>query len=325
MPQQSLPSAASEYGREQRREIGAALAAIERLWSGMSDDFDASFARIAPSLLEVMDTAQRRVAVSAAAYIPRVLEQTNPGALASAPDYWMAPGVLVGTTGSGFPTEDLAYGSVVRAKVAVGNGGTVEDALMSAGKWLGTATGTLLSDTGRTAEKVAGQARGVTTWVRMLNPPSCGRCVILAGKETHRQTAFMRHPGCDCRNVPVSEDIAGDLTTNPHAYLDSLDEAGLRKALGSKANAQAFTDGADVNQLINAYRRSGDVRAAQVYGRRVKYTTEATTKRGRYGKAARAAGRDTSRTPRLMPESIYSIAESPADAQRLLRLYGWLP
>jgi hypothetical protein len=324
MPQQSLPSAASEYGREQRREIGAALAAIERLWSGMSDDFDGSFARIAPSLLEVMDTAQRRVSVSAAAYIPRVLEQTNPAALAALPDYWMAPDALVGTTGSGFSTDSLAYGSVIRAKVAVGNGGTVEDALSSAGKWLGTAAGTLLSDTGRTAEKVAGQSRGVTTWVRMLNPPSCGRCVILAGKETHRQTAFLRHPGCDCRNVPVSEDIAGDLTTNPHAYLDSLDDAALAKSLGSQANAQAFRDGADMNQLVNAYRRSGDVRAAQVYGRRVKYTTEATTKRGRYGKAARAAGRDTSRIPRLMPESIYAIAESPADAQRLLRLYGWL-
>jgi hypothetical protein len=25
-----------------------------------------------------------------------------------------------------------------------------------------------------------------------------------------------------------------------------------------------------------------------------------------------------------MPESIYQIAESPADALRLLRLYGWL-
>ena len=130
--------------------------------------------------------------------------------------------------------------------------------------------------------------------------------------------------------------MAGDLTTDPVAYLDSLDKEGLRKALGSEANARAFADGADPGQIVNAYRRQlvsprsyvGGVRPAQVYGRSVRYTTEGTTRRGianwrmRQAEAARAGA--GGRTPRLMPESIYQIAQDDADARRLLRLYGWI-
>jgi hypothetical protein len=30
------------------------------------------------------------------------------------------------------------------------------------------------------------------------------------------------------------------------------------------------------------------------------------------------------KSPRLMPETIYSIAKDQADAKRLLKLYGWV-
>jgi hypothetical protein len=78
------------------------------------------------------------------------------------------------------------------------------------------------------------------------------------------------------------------------------------------------------------------VTTAQVYGRSIKYTTEGTTRRGwaharmsqaDYVRAAGEAkrGRYTAlRAPRIMPESIYQIATSKADADRLLRLYGWI-
>lgn len=155
----------------------------------------------------------------------------------------------------------------------------------------------------------------------MLQPPSCGRCVILAGKRVSTREPFLRHPGCDCRHIPASESVAEDLSVNPAEYLDGLSDDELAKALGSRANAQAWRDGADPAQLINAYRRSGAVRAAQVYDRRVKYTTEATTRRG-WAHSRMGAGRR--RAPRLMPESIYQIATSRDEALRLLRLYGWI-
>lgn len=332
MALQSLPPSAEEYAASNTREIGAAVAAVERVWSRMdSADFDGSYAALEPTLLAVLDTAQERASAAATAYVPQVM--VDLGLPLPAAAYRLRPGALVGTTGDGLTTEGLAYRAVIGAKRAVAGGLDPAAALAQSGRFLTSATGTLLSDTGRSAERVAGGARGVDVWVRMLTPPSCGRCVILAGQFSGREP-FLRHPRCDCRAIPMSENVAGDLLTDPHAYFDGLDDAALARVLGSKANAEAFRMGADQYQLVNAYRRG--VRSAQVYGRNVKYTTEGTTRRGLAYSRMRQAGYVRAqgeakvgrymalRAPRLMPESIFQIATDPADAQRLLRLYGWI-
>lgn len=320
---QTLPRSAEVYAREQRAEIGAAAHAVSRHWTGMGENFDASFRAIAPQMLATLDLAQERVAQGAIEYVPAVLADTGQTRSLS-PRYDFDPLTLVGTAGDGMPTEGLLYEAVITAKSAVKQGVSTSQALQHGGRFLTAAVGTLLSDTGRTAEKVGMNSRPVTGYVRMLNPPSCGRCVILAGKRSKASEAFDRHEKCDCRNIPAAESVAGDLLVDPRSHLDAMSEDELAKALGSKANAQAYLDGADMNQLVNAYRKTGGVSTAQVYGRSVKYSTEATTKHGIYGRVTRAAGRDPVRTPRLMPESIYTIATSKADADRLLRLYGWI-
>ena len=53
------------------------------------------------------------------------------------------------------------------------------------------ALGTVIDDTARSAERLESQARHKPMYVRMLTPPSCGRCIILAGRTYH--TAFERH------------------------------------------------------------------------------------------------------------------------------------
>ena len=329
--QQTLPQAALRYSRAQRLEIQAALAAVGRVWSGMGADFDASYARLEPALLAVLFSAQERVAEGALAYVPAALSD------APEPLYESAGARFVGVTGDGLPVSSMAYGAVIRAKAGVASGLSTGAALESAGKFLSLSSGTLLSDTGRAAEKVSGGAHRVKRWTRMLNPPSCGRCVILAGKVSYQAEAFNRHPGCDCRNVPAAEDTGEDATTDPRAYLESLSADEQDKVLGSKANGQAFRDGADMNQLINAYRRAGAVRPAQIHGQAIKYTREGTTRRGHaYWQMSQAkyireqsVFRDGSKyyrlkSPRLMPESIYKIAKDQDDAKRLLKLYGWV-
>lgn len=331
MALQSLPRSAELYAAAQRAEAGAAIAAVLRLWRRMTGDFDASWAEVGPQILATMDLAQERITTGALEYVPTVIEDT--GQRLYAPAYDVEPTALAGTAGSGVPTEVLAYSAVVQAKTAVGVGMTPAQALSQAGGFLSRATSTLLSDTGRTAEKMAGNARRAVWYVRMLSPPSCGRCVILAGKATTASTAFDRHPGCDCRNIPQVEAVDDDLTVDARSYLESLGDEELAHSLGSKANAQAFKDGADPAQLINAYRRSGAVSTAQQYGRTVKYTTSGTSSRGlayramsqmRANQRLDARGRNIITNRRLMPESIYQIAKDPADAQRLLRLYGWI-
>jgi hypothetical protein len=328
---QTLPEAALSYAGLQRAEIGAAVAAVSRLWRRMGSDFDGSYARLEPDLLAVLFTAQERVADGALAYVPDLLEDAQP------PLYGSEGSRFVGVAGDGLPVASMAYGAVIQAKQAVAAGLDVADALARGGRHLTLASGTLLSDTGRAAEKVSGGAHRVKRWTRMLNPPSCGRCVILAGKVSRQSEAFNRHPGCDCRNVPSTEDTGDDARTDPKAYLDSLSEAEQDRVLGSKANGQAFRDGADMNQLINAYRRAGAVRPAQVHGVNIKYTREGTTRRGHaYWQMSQAqyireqsVFKDGSKylrlkAPRLMPETIYATAKDAADAKRLLKLYGWI-
>lgn len=331
MQLQRLPEAALSYSGLQRAEIGAAVSAVSRLWRRMGTDFDASYARLEPALLAVLFAAQERVADGALAYVPAVLGDPPE------PVYGSEGSRFVGVAGDGLPVASMAYGAVVQAKMAVAQGLDVADALARGGRHLTLASGTMLSDTGRAAEKVSGGAHRVKRWTRMLNPPSCGRCVILAGMTAHKSEAFDRHPGCDCRNVPASEDTGDDARTDPRAYLNGLSEAEQDRVLGSKANGRAFRDGADMNQLINAYRKAGAVRPAQVYGQNIKYTREGTTRRGHaYWQMSQAqyikeqsVFRDGSKyarlkAPRLMPESIYKIAKDDADAKRLLKLYGWV-
>lgn len=333
VPVQNLPSSATEYARDQRTEIGAAVSALERIWRRMGDDFDASWAAIGPQLLQVLDLAQSRVTSGALAYMPEVMAQVGLDVPPS--DYDVEPNALVGSAGDGRSTEGLLYHGVIEAKTAVAAGATTAQALATAGQFLTMAAGTVLSDTGRTAEKMAGHARRVGLYTRMLAPPSCGRCVILAGTETSARTAFKRHPGCDCRNIPSSEATADDVTVGVEDYLDSLDDAQLAKALGSKANAEAYKLGADPIQIVNSY-RSG-VRPAQQFGQRIKYTLEGTTRRGlayramsaagvRGGSALRVVGDRsvTVRNIRLMPETILARAQSREEALQMLRDYGWI-
>ena len=171
-------------------------------------------------------------------------------------------------------------------------------------------------------------------YVRGLTPPSCGRCIVLAGRPCGSEP-FERHPNCDCIAIPTSK-TPNTAVTSANEYLDGLSDGQLAKTLGSRANARAWKDGADLNQLVNAYRRSGSVSAAQLYGRNVKYTTEGMTKRGfassrmisaGYAKDyVKKGGRYTKvDRPRLMPETIYDIcARTGKDPRQMLYDYGWI-
>lgn len=331
----TAPAEAQRYARDLLAEKRAALASVAFSWSQMGDDFDASWRRVGPRIVTATEAAQLEVATLAARYVgdvaPLTVSRLHP------PEYTPDAKAWVGVAGDGRPVESLAQQAVIRAKVAVGDGATAYQALEQSGKWLSVAMGTVVADTHRGVEQVGLKARRIGMYVRMLNHPSCGRCVILAGKTFRSSTAFQRHPGCDCVHIPASQDIAGDLTTDPSVYLDSLDDDELAKALGSKANAQAYRDGADANQLVNAYRK-GAVQKAQLYGKtELSFTTEGVTRRGSAYQAMSArhsafqreldvkGGRYRSaQVQRLMPSSIYELAKDPADAQRLLRTYGWI-
>lgn len=193
---------------------------------------------------------------------------------------------------------------------------------------------TAVADTYRAVQQVT--AHGIyprVTYVRALTPPSCGRCVLLAGQRSGERP-FERHPNCDCIAVPIPLDKDGEMVfddtemavADPKTYLDSLSDHDLARTLGSKANAQAYKDGADYIQIVNAYRRKGYVRAASDGS---KYTLlNGYLSRQQMVEAGMgfydARLRPRANVPRLMPETIYRNASSPEEAKRLLYDYGWI-
>ncbi|MFW6091095.1 MAG: hypothetical protein ACODAF_04420, partial [Actinomycetota bacterium] len=87
-------------------------------------------------------------------------------------------------------------------------------------------------------------------WVRVLNPPSCDRCIPLADRWYGWNDGFERHPNCDCFHRPADE-LEGDRhVTDPFEYFEQLSEQEQNAVFG-KANAQAIRDGADLRQVVN--------------------------------------------------------------------------
>lgn len=322
----ATPRVAREYAQALTAERAAALAAIAASWRRMTDDFDASWQVVRPQVVRTAQAAQMEVAQLADTWTPRMITETAPRAAAA--QYGVDVSTWLNVTGDGRTLDTLTDGAVIHAKQRVAAGATPFAARQAAGAWLTLAVGTALSDTHRGIEQMHGHSRRVGGYVRMLNPPSCGRCIILAGVIYSSREAFERHPDCDCIHVPAAENIAGDLRTNPRTYLDSLDDDELARALGSKANAQAFKDGADQSQIINAYRRAGSVQKAQMYGAQARFTFEGTSRRGWGYRAIQrhhgAARPDRVNPARLMPSTIYERAANRDDAIRLLRTYGWI-
>jgi hypothetical protein len=208
----------------------------------MGDDFDASYAGIAPDLGATVASAQLASASAALDYVPAVLDETRQVAPAIAT---VSPQRFSGTASDGRSLGTLLYTAVTTAKSAIGNGLEVDEALAQGGRWLDMSVLSAVSDAGRAATAAEMTVRPkLGGWVRMLNPPSCSRCAVLAGKWYRWNTGFQRHRRCDCIHIPSSEDRAGDFTTDPYAYFHSLSPADQVKFFG-KNDAQALHDGGD--------------------------------------------------------------------------------
>lgn len=272
---------------------------MRRVWARMGVDFDTAWPQVAPRLVALVSGAQLGAATAGAAYIAAVLTETGQDA---DPVAEVAPRAFAGVASDGRELAPLLYGAVVQSKIAVGNGTPASVALEFGSRWIDGVVQTQVADAARGASQVAMAARPkVRGYVRMLNLPSCSRCVILAGKWFGWNDGFRRHPRCDCRHIPASEDMAGDLRTDPAAAVRAGQVTGL-----SAIDRRALDDGADLNQVVNSRR-----------GRSGMTTTEGTTRRG-YA-SQRLVGRR-----RLTPNGIYRVASDRAEAIALLRANGYL-
>lgn len=306
----ALPEASQRHYARQQRLTAAAVAAARTSWAGMSiDNLDRSFLRVGPRLVTLTASMQRAAVTDAIAYVPRVLDEQGIG---SEPAGRTAIAPFVGVASDGRPLESLLYEPVIRTKQLIGQSATADRAMHGGIATLERIIATQIADAARAAVSVGIASRPRIGWVRMLSTPSCSRCAVLAGRFYRWNEGFDRHPRCDCRHIPVTENVAGDLTTDPRKAIEAGQVSGLSKA-DTKAILEA---GADPAQVINATRKGAAVTTAGG----LKATTSGTTRRGLAGKRLRASGESV----RLRPEAIYETAASREEAIGLLRRHGYL-
>lgn len=279
-------------------------------------------------------TAQLTVARGAQPYVERVTEAYNRirRRRIPTPTNHVEPTRLAGIASDGRELQTLLYQPAITTLRAIDRGASVRDATAVGATQLDMIVRTQVADAGRAATQVEIAATQTLGYVRMLNPPSCSRCVLLAGRFYRWNDGFERHPRCDCIHIPATEDVADDLRTSPRAYFDSLSEADQNRVF-TGAGAQAIRDGANIGQVVNA--RSG-MNAAGRTETRVRDDGQVVNVHTRRLATQRVMGRDVfttttgtrrrgGRRVRLMPEQIYlEAAGDRAEAIRLLRLHGYL-
>ena len=301
-----VPKAAvAHYKAMQRLQALVVLAAAE-LWAETSlTDLSGSWAAQIPLLTPILAGVQVKAAEAGAAYGGAVLAGQG---LYEAPAHFVDPSAFAGVASDGRSLEGLLYAPIPHAKTLIAGGMAPAQAVEQGGKFLTTLVRTQVADAGRGAAGVDTATRRGVGYVRMLNPPSCPRCSILAGKFFRWNAGFDRHPRCDCVHVQTTAVHAAEsegLMHDPYEYFRSMPEAEQDKKYG-KAEAQAIRDGADIFQVVNAKRgmKPGGL-----------VTTEGVSKRGNFG-----AGRGK----RLTPEAIYAKGLSRDQTLAELQRHGYI-
>lgn len=237
MPLQSARS----HLRARQRLILATVALVRREWARMGEDFDESWALIAPRVTQLTAAAQLGAARTGATFVPEALAQQGQKVSAVAE---VDPRGLVGVASDGRPLESLLYGAVARARKIEAS--TTIQRLESGGKWLEQIVQTQISDAARDAAKIAIVARPGVKWVRMVNPPCCQRCAVLTSDAVLYSRPFERHPGCDCSMIPTT-------VANPDWAGDKLTAADVTDL--TQKQKDALADGANFHATINDYQR----------------------------------------------------------------------
>jgi hypothetical protein len=331
---------AIEHLRRRRNLARAAASRIGRLWAAVDrGNIARSWQQMLPEAVTVAARAQALAADASGGYLDTILREYG---LPAEAEGRVRATSLAAVASDGRPLDSLIYQPAITALQTIQRGGTVTQAMAAGAFATDLIVRTQVADAGRVADGVALVAEpNLHGYVRMLNLPSCSRCIILAGKFFEWNAGFERHPACDCVHVPAPEDNLDDLRTNPKKLFESMTEAEQNKTF-TIAGAQAIRDGADMNQVVNVRRGAaglapagGRVTAAEVKilrggrgmarlqpttvgGEQVLVSTEGTTRRGFAGRRLRGA-------PRLMPEQIYKIAGDDRDeALRLLYRNGYL-
>lgn len=307
----SIPPAIEAHYGLVREQEARALAVATRHWHKLGPNWiGQAWAERIPTVTAAITTAQRTAAASALVSGALALGEQDTWA---PPDGLVNPDAFAGLTADGRNLNTLLRGPAITARTLIADGMEPAQALAAGGRQLSMMVLTEIADAGRGAAGVQIAARPRVGYVRMLNPPSCSRCVVLAGRFYRWNQGFLRHPRCDCTHVPTmvadqAEAFAEGLIDDPYEAFNRMSEAEQNRVF-TNAGARAIRDGADMYQVVNA-RRGMKYRGA--------FTSEGTSRHGWAGQILRKGQK------RMTPETIYRLNPNREQAVEALRAQGYI-
>ena len=344
---------ALRHYRRQQRVARLTANQVQELWRLLdASDLTSSWnARIGPRVVQAVTAGQLASAAMADEYVDAVVavEGADPERAGR-----VRPEAFAGVAADGRSLESLMYLSVITTKQGIGGGLSTQDAMLRGLRQALMLSSSEVTQAGRGAvgASMVGK-RTIQGYVRVVQPPACSRCIILAGKEFGWNKGFQRHPKCDCIHLPTTliargqgrrGSISSDRYTpttrpgqggrgfiDPNSYFNGLSRAEQDRVF-TAAGARAIRAGADPAQVVNARR---GMYTTTAYGRTVRATREGATRRGYFYRQERRRAIDRGlvppsgrgfqlRSPRLLPEEIFELAESRDEAIAMLRRFGYL-
>jgi hypothetical protein len=252
------PQATSDLYRTMQRYELLLVTAGRRLWKRMAPDaLDASWQQIAPQMVAFTAGGQLAGAQAGLSYVPAVLEEMGTPVK---PLVDVRPQAFSGVASDGRSLAGLLEGAVVDTKRAITRGLDGGEALLNGQRWLEQALQSAVADAVRDATAASIVARPGVGWVRMVNPPCCSRCAVLAGKVYKWNSGFARHPRCDCLHIPTTVANADSYLTDP----TELAKRGLITDL-SQGQKDRLAGGADLTKVLNESRDAWRARMAADY------------------------------------------------------------
>lgn len=195
---------ALRYYRRQQRITRRTVNQIQELWRVLdSGDLTGSWSTsVGPAMVRAVTAGQLASASLADEYVDAIVdvEGADPERAGQ-----VRPSAFAGLAADGRPLDSLMFLSVITTKQAIGGGLSTQDALMRGLRQALTLSGSEVTQAGRAAvgSSMAGK-RTIQGYVRVVQPPACARCIILAGKEYGWNKGFQRHPRCFPAGVVVS-------------------------------------------------------------------------------------------------------------------------
>lgn len=179
-----------------RRQVALSFAArnvFRRLWRYVDPtNPQGSWGTASAPAVGIMSAAQREAARGADEYVVAALAHQGASSdLAGA----LVPSSLAGIAADGRDLSGLLSYPAFEVSAFIDQGMDHGQALAIGERHLDRIVATEVSDAARVATGVAvASDRKTKGYIRMLTPPSCSRCILLAGRWYRWNAGFARHP-----------------------------------------------------------------------------------------------------------------------------------